>query len=116
MLLNIPFLSIFLQVATDIDYITNLYKLSPVIGLLLIAIGYLAYLLKKKDDKIAEKEAELKEVNSYVRESELENIKILEKVSGTLDRVLDAQKSGDQYVVKEIENLKHILLIKLKLD
>src|SRR6478735_914657 len=109
-------MSILLQAKPDVDFISQLYNLSPIIGLLLIAIGYLVYDLRLKNKKIEEKEGELKELNKYVRESENENIKILEKVSNTLDKVVDSQRSGDNSVLKEIDNLKQLIILKLKND
>lgn len=116
-----------LGVTENVDLITDLYKLSPIIGLLLIAIGYLVVVNNKKDKNLKEREAELnavlkekelelKELNQYVRQSEKENLLTLQKVSSTLDRVIDAQKSGDNIVLKEIDNLKDIILLKIKKD
>lgn len=111
----------------QVDFITDLYKLSPIIGLLIIAIGYLVVvsnkkdkLLKQKEDDlnklIKEKDEQLKELNKYVRQSEKENLQTLQKVSSTLDRVIDSQKNGDNIVLKEIDNLKDIILLKLNKD
>jgi hypothetical protein len=116
-----------LGVTENVDLITDLYKLSPIIGLLIIAIGYLVVINNKKDKALKEREAELnailkekelelKELNQYVRQSEKENLLTLQKVSSTLDRVIDAQRSGDNIVLKEIDNLKDIILLKLKKD
>lgn len=102
--------------SAEIDFISQLYNLSPIIGCLLIGIGYLYFNNKEKDKKITEKENEIKELNKYIRESENENIKILEKVSNTLDKVVDTQKSGDNTVIKEIDNLKQLILLKLSSD
>ncbi len=104
---------ILLQVQSEVDFIGQLYKLSPIIGLLLIGIGFLIYLLKKRDDKLNEKEEEIKELNKYIRENDSENIKILEKVSLTLDRVMEQDKTGNSAVLKEIDNLKQLILLKI---
>lgn len=106
--------TVLLQIQAEVDFISQLYTLSPIIGCLVVAIGFLVYLLKKRDEKITEKEAELKELNKYVRDSDAENIKILEKVSSTLDRVMEQEKSGNSIVLKEIDNLKQLILLKLK--
>jgi hypothetical protein len=108
--------SMLLQIQAEVDFINQLYNLSPIIGCLLVAIGFLVYLLKKKDEKINEKEAELKELHKYVRDNDAENIKILEKVSSTLDRVMEQEKNGNSIVLKEIDNLKQLILLKLKND
>lgn len=116
-----------LGVTENVDLITDLYKLSPIIGLLIIAISYLVVVNNKKDKKLKEredelnailklKEQELKELNQYVRQSEKENLLTLQKVSSTLDRVIDSQKNGSSIVLKEIDNLKDIILLKLKKD
>jgi hypothetical protein len=107
------FTFILLQAQTEVDFIAQLYKLSPIIGLLLIGIGFLVYLLKKRDDKLNEKEEEIKELNKYIRENDSENIKILEKVSSTLDRVMEQDKTGNSAVLKEIDNLKQIIILKI---
>jgi hypothetical protein len=127
---NIPDTSyqllVFLTAETaQVDFIGDLYKLSPIIGLLLVAITYLVVVLNKKEklmkDKdielnrlIKEKDDQLKELNQYVRQSEKDNLLTLQKVSSTLDRVIDSQKTGDNIVLKEIDNLKDIILLKLK--
>ncbi len=105
---------VLLQAQTEVDFISQLYTLSPIIGCLVIGIGYLVYSLNARDKKISEKEAELKELHKYVRDSDAENIKILEKVSSTLDRVMEQEKNGNSIVLKEIDNLKQLILIKLK--
>lgn len=106
---------ILLQTSTpNVDFINQLYTLSPIIGCLLVGIGYLVYLIKKKDDTIADKESELKELHKYVRDSDSENIKILEKVSSTLDKVMEQDKTGNSTVLKELDNLKQLIFLKLK--
>ena len=104
---------ILLQAQPEIDFVTQLYNLSPIIGCLVVGITFLAYLLKKKDDKLNEKEAELRELNKYIRDSDAENVKILEKVSSTLDRVMDQEKNGNTNILKEIDHLKQMILLKL---
>lgn len=107
-------LAIMMTADNEVDLVSNLFKLSPIIGLLLIAIGYLVWNLKKKEDKITQKEKELKELNDYIRNNETENLRILERVNNTLDKVCENQKVGDNSVIKEIDNLKQLILLKLK--
>lgn len=97
---------IFLQ---TIDLVSGLWGISPLLGLLAIAITYLIRQLTKK-------EKELETLNEYIRSSEKDNIKTLEKVTSTLDKVMEKQNSSDSIVMKEIENLKQLLLLKLKKD
>lgn len=113
MLLNL--FVVLLQV-TEVDFIGQLYTLSPIIGCLVVAIGFLVYLLKKRDDKLNEKDDEIKELHKYTRDNDAENIKVLEKVSSTLDKVMEQEKNGNTIVLKEIDNLKQLILLKLKKD
>ena len=107
------FLILLLQVQGEIDFVSQLYNLSPIIGCLVTAIIFLVKISYTKDKKITEKEAELKELNNYIRESDSENIKILERVSSTLDKVMEQEKNGNVNVLKEIDHLKQIILLKI---
>ena len=98
----------------QVDLLSDLYTLSPLIAILLAGISYLAITINKKDKIIANKDTELKELHQYIRESEKENLSTLKKVSSTLDRVIDIQKNSDNIVLKEIDNLKDIVLVKIK--
>lgn len=101
-----------------VNFVSELWALSPIVGILAIACIYLARELHNKN-------GELKCLNEYIRNSEKENLQILQKVNNTLDKVSEAQKSGDDFVLKdigitkdsilkEIDNLKDLILLKLQ--
>lgn len=100
------FLNIISYIQSDVDFVTDLYKLSPIIGCMIIAIIYLSY-------QVYTKEKELKELNKYIRENEIENMKMLEHLSHTLDKVIDNDKNSSNIVLKEINNFKEVIIIKL---
>ncbi len=101
-------------VLLQVDLIGDLYELSPLIAVLLAGITFLVVLVNKKDKALKAKEEELKELHKYIRESEKENLNTLKKVSGTLDRVIDSQRSGDNIVLNEIDNLKDLIMLRIK--
>lgn len=100
------FLNIISYVQSDVDFVTDLYNLSPIIGCLVICIIYLTY-------QVYTKEKELKELNKYIRENEIENMKMLEHLSHTLDKVIDNDRNSNNTVLKEINNIKEVIIIKL---
>jgi uncharacterized coiled-coil protein SlyX len=73
---------------------------------MLVGIIYLSYQLYTK-------EKELKELNTYIRENEIENMKMLEHLSHTLDKVIDNDRNSSNTVIKEINSFKEIIIIKL---
>lgn len=89
------------------DVIGTLWGISPIIGIMAIGIVYLVTELKKKN-------TELIDLNKYIRESEKENLTTLKEVNDTIDRVLENQKLNDNVILKEIDNLKQLILVKLK--
>ena len=103
-----------LSVLLQVDLIGDLYDLSPIIAILLAGITYLVISINKRENALKEKDLELKELQKYIRESEKENLNTLKKVSGTLDRVIDSQKSSDNIVLKEIDNLKDLIMLRIK--
>lgn len=103
-----------LSVLLQVDLIGDLYDLSPIIAILLAGITYLVISINKRENALKEKDSELKELQKYIRESEKENLNTLKKVSGTLDRVIDSQKSSDNIVLKEIDNLKDLIMLRIK--
>lgn len=102
-----------LYVSTEVDFVAELYNLSPIIGLLVVAVITLAYVVKKMDDKIIKKEEELKELHNYLRDNDAENIKMLENLSNTIDKVIEQGKHGNSIVLKELDNLKQIISLKI---
>ncbi len=74
-----------------------------------IAILVCIYFYKQ----VNKKEKEIDTLNGYIRESDKENLQILNDVNNTLDKVLENQKHSNEIVIKEIENLKEYISLKL---
>jgi len=64
------------------SFLESLLKLSPIIGLLLIAIWY----LYKENKEIKAKNEEL---NVFVRDEATKNVAVLTTVTNTLDKLID---------------------------
>lgn len=82
------------------EFISSLLKMSPVIGLLCIAIWYFYkenIQLKAKND----------ELNNFVRDEGINNTKVLQTVTNTLDKLIT--QNDDQ-----IDDLKEWIDLKLK--
>lgn len=104
----------------ETNLVGDLFKLSPIIGLLIIAITYLLINIKQKDKALADKDLkleakdkELKELNKSIRENEADNIQMMERMSNMLDKLSDNQRVSDDKVLKELENLKQLLFLHL---
>ena len=82
------------------ELLTSLLKTSPFIGLMMIAVYYL-----NKENKELKKEN--KELNTFIRDESIKNVKVLESVSSTLDKLID--KTDNSY-----ESLKEWISLKLK--
>lgn len=85
------------------EFIMSLLKLSPVIGLLLIAIWY----LYRRSTKLEE---ENKELNKFIREEGIKNTAVLQTVTSTLDKVVDQSDENldslKEYISLKFENMK----------
>lgn len=93
------------QAVPDVNIVSQLWGISPLLGLMAIAVGYLVVRLNAK-------EKEIKELNANMREYEKDSLLMLEKVANTLDKVIDFQEKGDNLILKEIDNLKQIIMLK----
>jgi septal ring factor EnvC (AmiA/AmiB activator) len=69
--------------------------------------------LEAKDKQLDGKDEQVAELNEYIRESEKETVQVLNAVNNTLDKVLENQKNSNNMVIKEIENLKEYISLKL---
>lgn len=69
------------------ELLISLVKLSPIVGLLIFALWY----MHKENKKIKETNEEL---NKFIREESVKNVKILESVSNTLERIVDDNHSN----------------------
>ncbi len=85
----------------------TLIKLGPVVTILVAVVVYLY-------KKLGKREEEVKKLNEYIRESDKENIRILDKISHTLDRVIDREESNTDKVLTELRNLRDALLTRIE--
>ncbi len=97
----------------NIDFIAQLYDLSPIIGLLLLCIGYLIYSIKIKNEIIDKKDVEIKELNEYIRDNEADNGVMLEKLANSLDKVIASHQHDSVSIINQIERTKEILTLKI---
>jgi preprotein translocase subunit YajC len=82
----------------------ELIKLSPIIALLGIFIFY----LYKENDK---KDKEIKELYDHIRNSEKENLQLLSGLSATLDRIMTADQTNTDSILRELSAFKNELKI-----
>jgi hypothetical protein len=100
-------LFIFLQSTTVLSsMIGTLAEQGALITLFVLICWYLVR-------QIGKREKEVTDLNDYIRESEKENLQVLNDVNNTLDKVLENQKHSNDMVIKEIENLKEYITLKL---
>lgn len=60
---------------------------------------------------------QIQELNKELRDTEKETLQIISKLTITLDKVVENDKSGKDELIKEIQNLRDIIIIKIdKLD
>jgi hypothetical protein len=86
--------------------IDSIVQQGPLAALFLLVCIYLGWRLNKK-------EKEIKQLNDYIRANDKENLETLNKLSTTLDKIIDTQKNSDSNVVKEIKNTKEIVVLKI---
>jgi len=85
----------------------QLAKEGPIVVVLLLMIILLVYQVYKK-------EKEIKELNTYIKDANKENIGILIDVTNTLDIVAERQRATNEIVMKEITSLKEFIILKSK--
>lgn len=85
------------------EFISSLIKLSPVVALLLIAIYYLW-----KENR--ELKGDVKELNLFIRDESVKNMKILDSVSNTMNKLVDVTDDNitklKEWIGLKIDNLK----------
>lgn len=86
--------------------VDSIITAGPMAALFLLICIYLGW-------KLYNKEKEVKELNDYIRENDKENLRTLNDVNNTLDKVLEAQKTSDNTVGKEIQNTKDFIILKI---
>ena len=98
---------ILLQVSFLEQFLQKLSEKNIVYTILVIAIAYLVWRLHNKEKEISEQQKQ-------IRENEKENLEILNQVSATLDRVIEGQRTTNDMIFRELQNLKEY--IKLSFD
>ena len=106
----------------DLSLLETLLKYAaidvPLVTLFLLIIIYMVWDNNKKDaaykKEIEKKDNTITKLNDYIRESDKENMKVLNEVNNTLDKVLENQEESNVNVIKEINNLKEWFTIKYK--
>lgn len=88
--------------------IDSLLKLSPIFGLLMIAIWYL-YKEKKSykqdlDDERDTCHQEIAALNKEMREGEKENLVIISKLSDVIDRLFDDNKDQHELIKQALKD------------
>lgn len=89
------------------ELLDQIITLGPVVTIL-VAVIY--YLIKKLN--VAEEN--LTKLNKNTRDSEKENIILLDSLSHTLDRLLDREDASTEKVINEIRNLRDLIISKLE--
>lgn len=114
---------LFLNIETP-ELIWSFLKISPLVGAEAIAIWWLVKEMREREKVIREKEAQIAELNAYIRENDKDNLIVLNNVNSTLDKVIENQKSlsdkimdNQRYthedLIKELGNLKEFIDIKI---
>lgn len=86
--------------------VDSIVEQGPLAALFLLICIYLGW-------RVHRKEKEIQQLNRYIRENDKENLETLNKLSVTLDKIIDTQKNSDDNVVKEIKNTKEIVVLKI---
>lgn len=84
----------------------GLAKLAPVIGALVAGIYYFF----NKEKKYV---AQIEELNKELRTQETETLKIISRLTDTLDKILATDSATKNEIITEIKNLKEIITSKI---
>jgi hypothetical protein len=96
------FLAILLQVSFVEQFLDKLTEKNIVYTILVVVITYLGWRLHKREHEISE-------LQKSIRENEKENLNILTQVSATLDRVIEGQRTTNEMIFRELQNLKEFI-------
>jgi len=87
--------------------VDSILEHGPIAAVFLAVSIFLVYLLNKREKQI-------QELNKYIRNNDKDNLETLNKLSTTLDKIMDKQKNSDNNVVTEIKNTKEIIVLKIE--
>lgn len=94
--------AILLQVSFVEQFLDKLTEKNIVYTILMVVIVYLGWRLHNR-------EKEISELQKSIRENEKENLNILTQVSATLDRVIEGQRTTNEMIFRELQNLKEFI-------
>ena len=89
------------------EILDTLLALGPVVSVLVAII----YFLQKKL-KIAEET--IKEMNKETRDSDKENILLLDSLSHALDKLSERESNSTTVIIQELRNLRDLIISKLE--
>lgn len=89
------------------NILTDLARLSPLIGLLVVVVIYLIWKLEKKEKEVVV-------LNEYIRHNDRDNLLVLTNVNNTLDKVIENQKSGNSSMSQDIDRLKEYIDLRME--
>ena len=92
---------------TIIQILDTLLTLGPVVSVLVAIIYYLQKKLKASENCV-------NELHKNTRESDKENIQLLDSLSHALDKLSEKESVSTQLVITELRNLRDIILTKLE--
>ena len=95
---------VLLEVAGMFDKVLSklIEHTSPMETLLLLIVGALIYFIYIKDK-------EIKELNTYIRGSEKDNLHVLNEINNTLDKITDTDKIRAESLISEFKSLRDLL-------
>jgi len=99
------------------EILTELVKLSPIIGVLVVALIYFykkekAYTTELKSER-EECDARIDNLNKELRQNEIDNLDMLSKLTNALDKLSDSTKLVVTDISKELIDLRHTIEIRL---
>jgi archaellum biogenesis ATPase FlaH len=92
---------------TITEILDTLLKLGPVVSVLISVIYYL-------QKKLKQSEMTVEKLHKNTRDSEKENIILLDSLSHALDKLTEREDNSTRLVITELRNLRDIILAKLE--
>ena len=89
------------------EILDTLLALGPVVSILIAVILYLHKKLKASEE-------EVKELHKGTRDSDKQNIIILESLSNALDKLSEKENNSTDKIITELRSLRDLILAKLE--
>lgn len=93
----------------------RIVQTGSVVGLMTVIIWWLLNKVKGMEDKVNEKDQEIKFLNEMITKSEKENLKILINLNQTLDKLIDSHKEVSEKLIDNNKNHNENINEKIKL-